>query len=160
MNNKTKILRLPEINLVTLLGRLTKDPDLKRTNLGQAVCSFTIALSKRIKDTTTNSWKNANPVFVPIVVWGGHAEKVFEKLKKGIAVYVQGRLKTNKWISDNGKLNSRLEIIAYRVQYLSGVNINFVEEDNNKQQDKQTIIEEDTGDNIIIDDDSNEEVPF
>ncbi|MDR0915328.1 MAG: single-stranded DNA-binding protein [Endomicrobium sp.] len=158
-NKKTKILRFPEVNSVVLLGRLTKDSDLKRTNLGQAVCSFVIALSRRIKDSNNNSWKDSNPVFVPIIVWGQRAEKLFDKLKKGVAVYIQGKLKTNKWISDNGKINSRLEVVASRVQYLSEINVDAEVE--YRINDKQINTEEGNNVNNPIDeDDNNEEIPF
>jgi single-strand DNA-binding protein len=163
-NNKIKNLRFPEINSVLLLGRLTKDSDLNKTNMGQSVCTFSIALSRRIKDKNNNIWKDSNPVFVPIVLWGKLAETLFDKLKKGVAVYVQGRLKTNKWISDNGKLNSRLEVVASRVQYLSEVNI---KQDDKINNDVQLNTEEDKNniDNNIILDDNNDEhneedIPF
>ncbi|MDR0890668.1 MAG: single-stranded DNA-binding protein [Endomicrobium sp.] len=164
-NNKVKFTRLAEENIVILVGRLTQDAELRRTNLGVSVCSFTIAISKRIKDLTTNLWKNTNPTFVPIVIWREQAEKLVDKLKKGIAVHVQGQLKTSKWIDTNGKVQSRLEVIANRVQCLSIIkNSNNVEK---QQNNDELIIEEETH-NIVDDstlsdndtDNSNEEIPF
>ncbi|MDR3330658.1 MAG: single-stranded DNA-binding protein [Endomicrobium sp.] len=118
MNQQNRF-RLPEQNSVMLLGRLTKDPELKRTSTGKAVCSFDIALSKRMKDSITGEWKDGDPTFVPVVVWGDQAERCGERLKKGLPVHIEGRLQTNKWEKADGTKRSRLEVVASRVQYLS-----------------------------------------
>jgi single-strand DNA-binding protein len=110
--------RLPEQNIVIIVGRLTRDPELRRTGTGKAVCSFDIAISKRMKDSVTGEWKDADPTFVPIIVWENQAEKCGEHLKKGLPVYVEGKLKTNKWEGNDGIKRSRLEVVASRVQFL------------------------------------------
>jgi single-strand DNA-binding protein len=102
-----------------LVGRLTRDPELRRTSTGKAVCSFDIAISRRYKDQVTGEWKDADPTFVPIIVWGDQAERCGERLKKGVPVHVEGRLQTNKWEGNDGQKRSRLEVIASRVQFLS-----------------------------------------
>jgi single-strand DNA-binding protein len=102
-----------------MIGRLTRDPELRRTGTGKAVCSFDIAISRRFKDQVTGEWKDADPTFVPIVVWGDMAERCGDRLKKGIPVHVEGRLQTNKWEGADGSKRSRLEVIASRVQFLS-----------------------------------------
>ncbi len=112
-------LRLPEQNNVMLVGRLTRDPELRRTGTGKAVCSFDIAIGRRFKDQATGEWKDADPTFVPIIVWGDQAERCGERLKKGVPVHVEGRLQTNKWEGSDGAKRSRLEVIASRVQFLS-----------------------------------------
>ena len=112
-------LRLPEQNLVIMVGRLTRDPEIRRTSTGKAVCSFDIAMSRRMKDAATGEWKDADPTFVPVIVWGEQAERCGERLKKGDPVHVEGRLQTNKWEGQDGQKRSRIEAIANRVQFLS-----------------------------------------
>jgi single-strand DNA-binding protein len=119
MNQPTVSLRLPEQNSVMMIGRLTKDPEVRRTSTGKAVCSFDIAISRRMKDPATGEWKDADPTFVPVIVWGDQAERCGERLKKGVPVHVEGRLQTNKWEGQDGQKRSRLEVIAQRVQFLS-----------------------------------------
>jgi single-strand DNA-binding protein len=114
-------IRLPEQNSVIMVGRLTRDPELRRTGTGKAVCSFDIAISRRIKDSVTGEWKDADPTFVPVIVWGEQAERCGERLKKGSPVHVEGRLQTNKWEGNDGTKRSRLEAVASRVQILSVV---------------------------------------
>jgi single-strand DNA-binding protein len=121
MNQQNNNLRLPEQNSVILVGRLTRDPDLRRTSTGKAVCSFDIAMSRRMKDAATGQWKDADPTFVPIIVWGDQAERCSERLKKGFPVHVEGRLQTNKWEGNDGVKKSRLEVIASRIQFLTFV---------------------------------------
>jgi len=104
-----------------MVGRLTRDPELRRTGTGKAVCSFDIAIGRRFKDQATGEWKDADPTFVPVVVWGDMAERCGERLKKGSPVHVEGRLQTNKWEGTDGAKRSRLEVIASRVQFLSMV---------------------------------------
>jgi single-strand DNA-binding protein len=72
-----------------------------------------------MKDPATGEWKDADPTFVPVVVWGDQAERCGERLKKGVPVHVEGRLQTNKWEGQDGQKRSRLEVIAQRVQFLS-----------------------------------------
>ncbi|OEG69620.1 hypothetical protein ATZ36_08430 [Candidatus Endomicrobiellum trichonymphae] len=110
--------RLPEQNSVIMVGRLTRDPELRRTDTGKAVCSFDIAISRRMKDPVTGEWKDADPTFVPIIVWDNLAERCGERLKKGLPVHVEGRLRTNKWEGNDGIKRSRLEVVASRVQFL------------------------------------------
>jgi len=117
-NQQNNFFRLPEQNIVIMVGRLTKDPELRRTVNGKAVCSFDIAISRRIKDTITNEWKDSDPTFVPIIVWGDQAERCGNRLKKGMPVHVEGRLQTNKWEGNDGVKRSRLEVVALRIQFL------------------------------------------
>lgn len=121
MSQQQNSLRLPEQNNVVMVGRLTRDPELRRTSTGKAVCSFDIAIGRRFKDQATGEWKDADPTFVPVVVWGDQAERCGDRLKKGSPVHVEGRLQTNKWEGTDGAKRSRLEVIASRVQFLSVV---------------------------------------
>lgn len=110
--------QLPQQNSVILVGRLTRDPELKRTSTSKSVCRFDIAMSRRFKDSATGEWKDSNPTFVPIIVWGDQAERCAERLKKGVPVHVEGRLQTSSWQAADGTKKSRLEVVASRVQFL------------------------------------------
>jgi single-strand DNA-binding protein len=118
MSQQQNSFRLPEQNSVIIVGRLTRDPELRRTGTGRAVCSFNIAISRRVKDPGNGEWKDADPTFVPIIVWENQAERCGERLKKGLPVYVEGKLKTSKWEGSDGIKRSRLEVVASRVQFL------------------------------------------
>lgn len=110
--------QLPQQNNVVLVGRLTRDPEIRRTSNSKSVCKFDIAIGRRFKDAATGEWKDADPTFVPIVVWGDQANRCGDRLKKGMPVHVEGRLQTNSWQATDGTKKSRLELIASRVQIL------------------------------------------
>jgi single-strand DNA-binding protein len=118
MNLQQNSFRLPEQNSVIMVGRLTRDPELRRIDTGKAVCLFDIAISRRMKNPVTGEWKDADPTFVPIIVWDNLAERCGERLKKGFPVHVEGRLRTSKWEKNDGIKRSRLEVVASRVQFL------------------------------------------
>jgi single-strand DNA-binding protein len=115
MSNTT--LRLPEQNSVTLVGRLTRDPEVRFTAKGQAMCRFDIAVNRRYKDNTGN-WQD-DTSFVPVVVWGESASRCGERLKKGLPVHVEGRLQSRSWETKEGQKRTTLEVVARRVQFLS-----------------------------------------
>ncbi len=110
--------QIPQQNSVILVGRLTRDPELKRTSTSKSICRFDIAMSSRIKDQVTGEWKDSDPTYVPIIVWGDQADRCADRLKKGMPVYVEGRLKTSSWQATDGSKRSRLEVVASRVQFL------------------------------------------
>jgi single-strand DNA-binding protein len=130
---------------------------LRRTGTGKAVCSFDIAISRRIKDSVTGEWKDADPTFVPVIVWGDQAERCGERLKKGSPVYVEGRLQTNKWKGNDGTKVSRLEAVASRVQILS-----VAKQDNSVTDTKKPadIIHASSGQYDAIVGDDDEDIPF
>lgn len=110
--------QLPQQNNVVLVGRLTRDPETRRTSNAKSVCKFDIAIGRRFKDAATGEWKDADPTFVPVIVWGDQANRCGDRLKKGMPVHVEGRLQTNSWQATDGTKKSRLEVIASRVQIL------------------------------------------
>lgn len=110
--------QLPQQNNVVLVGRLTRDPETRRTSTSKTVCKFDIAIGRRFKDAATGEWKDADPTFVPIVVWGDQANRCGDRLRKGMPVHVEGRLQSNSWQATDGTKKSRLEVIASRVQIL------------------------------------------
>ena len=111
-------IRLPEQNVVLLVGRLTRDPNVAFTQKGQAVCRCSIAVNRRYLDKTTNEWKD-DPVFVPIVIWGAAAERCKDRVRKGTPISVEGRLTMDEYTDKNtGQLRKTLQVTASRVQIL------------------------------------------
>lgn len=114
----TAQIKLPEQNLVLLVGRLTRDPNVSFTQKGQAVCRCDIAVNRRYLDATTNEWKD-DTVFVPVVVWGAAAERCKDRVKKGTPVQVEGRLTSSEYTDKNtGQTRKSLQVTARRIQIL------------------------------------------
>ena len=111
-------LRLPEQNSVTIVGRLTRDPEVRFTAKGQAVCRIDIAVNRRYKDSSSGEWKD-DTSFIPVVVWGESANRCGERLKKGQPVHIEGRLQSRAWETKEGQKRNSLEVVARRVQFLS-----------------------------------------
>jgi len=120
-------LRLPEQNNVTIVGRLTHDPEVRYTAKNQTVCRFSVAVNRRYKDPTSGNWQD-NVSFIPVVVWGEAATRCGERLKKGYPVHVEGRLQSRSWETKEGQKRNSLDVIARRVQFLSRVTEDTEEE--------------------------------
>ena len=111
-------LRMPNINVVHLTGRLTQDPELLYTQQrGTPVCKFRIASDRNYKDRESGEWITKT-LFINVVAWGNLAERVGEVLKKGSPVYITGSLQLNSWKNSEGKDMSRVEIRASSIQIL------------------------------------------
>ena len=107
---------MADINHVVLIGRLTRDAELKYTTSGQAVCKFSIAVNRRRKNG--DQWEDeAN--FFDIVLWGRQGETLNQYLQKGKAVGVDGELRQDRWQQD-GQNRSKIEIVASNIQLLGG----------------------------------------
>jgi single-strand DNA-binding protein len=111
-------IRIPELNQILIAGRLTRDPELRFTQKGQGVCSFSLAANRRYKDPATGEWKD-DTTFVSVAVWGPAAERCKEKLKKGSPVMVEGRLASSEYTDKTGQKRKELKINARRVQSLA-----------------------------------------
>jgi single-strand DNA-binding protein len=111
--------KLASINKVLLSGRLTRDPELRYTPGGVPVITFSIALNRRYKDQS-GEWKE-EVSFVNVVAWQRQAEVASEYLKKGSAVFVEGRLQSRSWETSDGNKRSVLEVRAERLQFLDRV---------------------------------------
>ncbi|WP_428075436.1 single-stranded DNA-binding protein [Candidatus Avelusimicrobium luingense] len=111
-------IKLPEQNIVLLVGRLTRDPNVAFTQKGQAVCRCDIAVNRRYLDATTNEWKD-DTVFVPVVVWGSAADRCKDRMKKGTPVSVEGRLTLSEYTDKTtGQTRRNLQVTARRIQLL------------------------------------------
>jgi len=107
---------MADVNHVVLIGRLTRDAELKYTSGGQAVCKFSIAVNRRKKNG--DQWEDeAN--FFDIVLWGKQGESLQSYLVKGKMIGVDGELRQDRWQQD-GQNRSKVEIIANYVQLLGG----------------------------------------
>ncbi|MEA2686018.1 MAG: single-strand DNA-binding protein, partial [Actinomycetota bacterium] len=98
-------------NSVTLVGNITRDPELRFTPSGQATASFGLAVNRVWNDRQTNERKEAVSFF-DVVCWREMAENVSESLSKGARVLVTGRLEQRSWDSPDGDRRSKIEIVA------------------------------------------------
>jgi single-strand DNA-binding protein len=96
--------------VVTIVGNLTNDPELRFTPSGAAVASFTVASTPRVLDKTTNEWKDGEALFMRCSVWRQYAENVAESLTKGSRVIVTGRLKQRSYETREGEKRTVVEM--------------------------------------------------
>ncbi|MBI2268550.1 MAG: single-stranded DNA-binding protein [Candidatus Blackburnbacteria bacterium] len=106
------------LNKVLLIGNLTRDPELRYTPSGTAVCTFGLATNRQW--TTDDGGKKEEAEFHTIVAWQRLAEIVTEYLKKGSQAYVEGRLSTREWEAQDGTKRRTTEIIANEIIFLGG----------------------------------------
>ena len=99
------------INRVVLVGRLTRDPELRNTNSGNAVCSFTVAVDNRTK----NPDGSKSTSFIPCVVFQQQADNVGKFTRKGSLVGIEGRLNQRNYQKQDGTKASVLEVICDNV---------------------------------------------
>jgi single-strand DNA-binding protein len=111
--------KLASVNKVLLSGRLTRDPELRYTPGGTAVSSFGIASGRSYKGQD-GEWKQT-VAFVNVVTWSKQAVLANEYLKKGSAVFVEGRLNSRSWETDDGQKRSAIEVTAERIQFLDRI---------------------------------------
>ena len=107
---------MADINLVVLVGRLTRDAELKYTTGGQAVCKFSVAVNRRRKNG--EQWEDEANYF-DVVLWGRQGESLNQYLLKGKTVGVEGELRQDRWQQD-GQNRSKVEIVANSIQLLGG----------------------------------------
>jgi single-strand DNA-binding protein len=99
---------------VTIVGNITRDPDLKFTGSGLAMCTFGLAVNNRKKDER-GEWVDGDPSFYDVVCWRQLAENVTESLPKGTSVIVVGKLRQRSWEADDGTKRSKVEVQADHV---------------------------------------------
>ena len=105
-----------DINRVTLVGRLTRDPELRHLPSGQPVLQLGIAVNGRQKDEGGN-WTD-KPNFFDVKVFGNQAESLAMHLAKGRRIGVDGRLDWSSWEAQDGSKRSKVEVVAFQVQFL------------------------------------------
>ena len=104
------------INRVTITGNLTKDPELRSTPSGTAVCKLRVAVNSRRRDQS-GEWVD-KPNYFDVTVWGAQGENCAQYLGKGRPVAVDGRLDWREWETQEGGKRQAVEIIADTVQFL------------------------------------------
>jgi len=98
-------------NSVTLVGNVTRDPELRFVSSGQANCAFGLAVNRRWQNRQTQEWEEATSFF-NIVCWREMAENVAESIVKGSRVVVTGRLEQRSWETEQGDKRSVVEVVA------------------------------------------------
>jgi single-strand DNA-binding protein len=96
--------------VITVIGNLTNDPELRFTPSGAAVAGFTVASTPRTFDRESGQWKDGDPLFLRCSVWRQYAENVAESLTKGMQVMVQGRLKQRSYETREGEKRTVVEL--------------------------------------------------
>lgn len=105
---------MASVNKVMLMGNLTRDPEIKYTPSGSAVCNLGIASNRKYKK---GDEMVEDVTFADVEVWGSSAENCSKYLKKGSPVFIEGRLKFSTWEKD-GEKRSKLSVVAENVQFL------------------------------------------
>ena len=101
------------LNKIILMGRLTRDPELRRTESGTAVCSFSIAVDRDFK--SKNGEKETD--FIDIVAWRATAEFVSKYFQKGSLIAIEGSLQTRQYQDKNGNNRTAVEVVANNVNF-------------------------------------------
>lgn len=96
--------------VITVIGNLTADPELRFTPSGAAVASFTVASTPRTLDRQTNEWKDGEALFLRCSIWRQAAENVAESLQRGMRVVVQGRLQQRSYETREGEKRTVIEM--------------------------------------------------
>lgn len=105
------------INKVLIIGNLGRDPEVRYAQSGMAICKLSVAVTERVKDG--DAWKDVTEWF-RVTVFGKTAENAGQYLQKGRQVYVEGRLKTEKYKDKDGVEKTSVEVIANTLQFLGG----------------------------------------
>jgi single-strand DNA-binding protein len=101
-------------NNVSITGNITRDPELRFTPTGQAICNFGVAVNRRWQNRQTNEWEESTSFF-DVVAWGSLGENVAQSLTRGSRVLVSGRLDQRSWETQDGERRSKVEIVADEV---------------------------------------------
>ncbi|MEU7763527.1 single-stranded DNA-binding protein [Nocardia sp. NPDC049190] len=96
--------------VITVIGNLTADPELRFTPAGQAVANFTVASTPRVFDRNSNEWKDGEALFLRCNIWREAAENVAESLTRGSRVIVSGRLKQRSYETREGEKRTVVEL--------------------------------------------------
>ena len=106
------------VNVVVITGNLTRDPELRHTGGGTAVCELRVAVNSRRKNGQTGDWED-KPNYFDVVVWGAQGENCANYLSKGRPVAVEGRLDWSEWEAKDGSgKRQKVQVVANTVQFL------------------------------------------
>ncbi len=110
---------MSSVNKVIIVGNLGKDPEVRYLPSGEQICNITLATSERYKDKASGEYKE-NTEWHRVVFFGKLAEICGQYLQKGKKIYVDGRIRTNKWQDKEGNERYTTEIIGSEMKMLSG----------------------------------------
>ncbi|QGU00642.1 Single-stranded DNA-binding protein [Candidatus Syntrophocurvum alkaliphilum] len=144
------------LNKVILIGRLTRDPELRYTPNGNAVCQFSLAVNRKFKKDEAD--------FIDIVTWRGLAENCAQYLGKGSLAAVEGRIQIRSYENQEGQKRRVTEVIADDVRFLGGKTSSNPSRASSGSSQPKDDNWEDLGKEISLDDidlvDGDEEIPF
>jgi single-strand DNA-binding protein len=106
-------------NKVILIGNLTRDPELKYTQSGMAVVEIGLAVNRKYRNRNTNEMVEET-TFVDIEGWGKQAEVFHQYMSKGRPVFIEGRLRLDRWETQDGQKRSKLCVVMENFQFLGG----------------------------------------
>ena len=118
------------INKVIISGNLSRDPEVRQTQSGVIVMSFTVAVNERVK--RGDNWEDS-PSFIDCTMFGTRAEKLAQYLAKGKKVAIEGKLRQSTWQTQDGSKRSKIEVIVDDVEFMST---------GQRQQDAQPTLQE------------------
>ena len=101
------------INRVILVGRLTKNPEIRKTPNGASICKFTLAVSRKVK-----AQGQPDADFISCVAWNKTADLMYQYLKKGSLIGIDGRLQTGKFTNNNGETIYTCDVMVESLQFL------------------------------------------
>jgi single-strand DNA-binding protein len=105
-------------NKIIVVGNLGRDPELRYTPQGTAVCNFSVATNEKRRDKSGDS--QDVPTWFRVTLWRQQAENASKYLTKGSPVYIEGRLRVDEWTDRDGKTRYTLEVQGTEMQFLSG----------------------------------------
>lgn len=112
-----RLLIMASLNKVMLIGNLTRDPEVRYTPKGSAVCDMAIAVNRRFQ--TDSGERQEEVTYLDIVLWGKTAELAGQYLAKGRSVFIEGRLQMDTWEDKNtGQKRSKIRVVAENMQFL------------------------------------------
>jgi single-strand DNA-binding protein len=107
-----------DLNSVNLVGRLTRDPELRQTAGGMQVCDVGLAINSTQKNKATDEWEDV-PNFFNVVIFGAKAEATAKYCKRGDRFATHGRLQQQKWETDEGGKKEKVQVVADTVHFLT-----------------------------------------
>lgn len=107
---------MPNLNKVQLMGNLTRDPELRFTPGNTAVCQIGLAINRKWQGK--DQQQQEETTFIDCEAWGKAAENINQYLRKGRAVYIDGRLKLDQWQDKEGNNRSKLKVVVESFQFI------------------------------------------
>lgn len=134
------------MNKVVLIGRLSRDPELRHTSNNTPVCQINMAISRPV-----SQGKDPETDFINVTVWNKQAENLVKYVKKGNQIAIEGRIQTRSYDNEEGKKVYVTEVLANHVEFI-GSNSNKTNDNQTQVQDNKTSYTVEEIDNIPIDD--------